>query len=149
MAEINLTQAEADCLIAMEKHRANDIQYVFPDMGGGLRIPLKSANGREMFLLTVYRGNIDFAKVTFQNIGRQVVVLVRVDLGGPPHRNPDGEEIPSPHLHIYREGFGDKIAITLPPELAEHQGDHWTTLKAFFTYCNISMPPNIERGLFT
>ena len=33
MAEINLTQSEADALIAMEKHRANEDRNSFP-MGG-------------------------------------------------------------------------------------------------------------------
>jgi hypothetical protein len=35
---------------------------------------------------------------------------MRLDLDGPPHRNPDDEEIPWPHLHVYREGYGDKWA---------------------------------------
>jgi hypothetical protein len=32
---------------------------------------------------------------------------MRLDLDGPPHRNPDDQEIPCPHLHIYRAGYGD------------------------------------------
>lgn len=33
MAEINLTQGEADALIALEKHRADDRQWDYPDAG--------------------------------------------------------------------------------------------------------------------
>ena len=149
MAELVLSQREADSLFALEKHRVDEKLYEFPDMGGSLRIPLIAVNGREEFQLTVYRGKIDLAKVTYQNLARQVVVLARIDLGGAPHRNPDGEEIPSPHLHLYREGFGDKYAIALPKELAEHSGDHWDALNAFLRFCHITVPPNIDRGLFT
>jgi len=34
MAEINLTQAEADALLAMEKHRLDDASSDFPSHGG-------------------------------------------------------------------------------------------------------------------
>ncbi len=33
MAEINLTQTEADMLIAMEKHRVNDDRWNYPGLG--------------------------------------------------------------------------------------------------------------------
>lgn len=34
MPEINLTQAEADVLIAMEKHKVNDDRWDYPGLGG-------------------------------------------------------------------------------------------------------------------
>ncbi len=116
MADINLTQAEADALIAMEKQRIDDARWDYPGLGGSISIPLISQDKRENFLLDVSRGRIDLLKVTYQNRSRQVVVLVRLDFGGQPHRNPDDQEIPSPHLHVYREGYGDKWAIPVPPE---------------------------------
>jgi hypothetical protein len=61
-------------------------------------------------LMAYHWARIDLIKGTYQNRARYVVVLVRLDFGGKPHRNPDGEEIASPHLHIYREGVGDKWA---------------------------------------
>jgi hypothetical protein len=148
MAEINLIQSEADALIAMEKHRTNEDRKHFPMGGQSLVLPLQSADRREQFLLDLSRGRIDLAKVHMQNRGRQVVVLVRLDLGGAPHRNPDGEEIGSPHLHVYREGFGDKWAIPVPPSALQNTDDLWTTLDDFMRYCNIVEPPKIERGLF-
>jgi hypothetical protein len=93
MAEINLTQEEANILIAMEKHRANEDRSDFPMRGQSLTLPLLSADGREQFLLDLSRARIDLQKVKMQNRGRQVLVLVRLDLGGAPHRNPDDEEI--------------------------------------------------------
>lgn len=149
MAEINLTQAEADALIAMEKHRANEERSYFPMGGQSVILPLQSADRREQFLLDLSRGRIDLLKVKMQNRGRQVVVLVRLDLGGAPHRNPDDEEIASPHLHVYREGYGDKWAVPVPADRFRNVADLWTTLEDFQRFCNITQPPLIERGLFT
>lgn len=149
MADMNLTQAEADALIAMEKHRVNEDRSDFPMEGQSLVLPLQSVDRREQFLLDLSRGRIDLLKVKMQNRGRQVVVLVRLDLGGAPHRNPDGEEISVPHLHLYREGFGDKWAVPVPADRFTNSADAWTTLEEFLRFCNITQPPHIDRGLFT
>ena len=149
MAEINLTQAEADMLISMEKHRINDNQSDFPMGGQSVIMPLQSIDRREQFLLDLSRGRIDLLRVKMQNRSRQVFVLVRLDLGGAPHRNPDDTEIAAPHLHVFREGYGDKWAIPVPSDHFHHISDAWITLEDFLRYCNITHPPRIERGLFT
>ena len=149
MADINLTQAEADALIAMEKHRVNEDRSDFPMDGQSLVLPLQSSDKREQFLLDLSRGRIDLLKVKMQNRGRQVVVLVRLDLGGAPHRNPDDEEMSAPHLHVYREGYGDKWAVPVPVGRFSNIRDTWATLEDFLRFCNITQPPHIERGLFT
>jgi hypothetical protein len=149
MAEIILTQAEADTLIAMEKHRSNDERRNFPMDGQSLSVPLHSADRRENFWLDLSRGRIDLQKVKMQNRGRQVVVLVRLDLGGAPHRNPDDAEIPAPHLHLYREGFGDKWAVPLPADRFANPADTWATFEDFLRFCNVTQPPHIQRELFT
>ena len=149
MAESDLTQAEADALIDMEKHRTSDEDWSFPIRGESISLPLQSADGRELFLLDVSRGRIDLRKVKMQNRGRQVVVLVRLDLGGSPHRNPNGEEIGTPHIHVYREGYGDKWAFPVPGHRFRSVDDMWATLEDFFGYCNVTRPPLIQGGLFT
>lgn len=149
MADLNLTQVEADALIAMEKHRVNEDRSDFPMGGQSLALPLQSPDKREHFLLDVSRGRIDLLKVTMQNRARQVVVLVRLDLGGAPHRNPDDEEIRAPHLHVYREGYGDKWAVAVPADRFTATADLWATLIDFMRFCNITQPPHIELGLFT
>lgn len=84
MADGNLTQEEAEALIAMEKVRAAEEDYSYPRPGDKLTIPLTSKDKREMFLLDISRARIDLAKVSYQNRARQVVVLLRLDLAGPP-----------------------------------------------------------------
>ena len=115
MADIDITQAEADALIAIEKHRVDEELYLFSRPGERLAIPLTSADKRENFMLDVARAGIKLTKATFQNRARQAIILMRLDLDGPPHRNPDGAEIACPHLHVYREGYGDKWAVPAPP----------------------------------
>jgi len=149
MADLNLTQTEADALIAMEKHRANDDRHDFPMGGESVVVPLQSSDKREQFLLDLSRGRIDLMKLKIQNRARQVVVLVRLDLGGSPHRNPDDTDVPCPHLHVYREGYGDKWAMPIPMHEFPRTNDRWGTLEDFMHYCNITQPPYIERGLFT
>jgi len=149
MPEINLTQSEAEALISMEKIRVDDQSWDYPSLGGRISIPIVSRNKRENFILDLSRGNIDLLKGTYQNRARQIVILVRFDFGGQPHRNPDGQEILSPHLHLYREGFGDKWAVPVPVSAFSNVSDLWQTLLEFMKYCNIVEPPRIERGLFT
>ncbi len=150
MSDIDLTQAEADLLIAMEKHRANDDQWEYPDFGGSISIPLISPDRRENFFLDLYRGRIDLQKGTYQNRSRQVIVLVRLDFGGQPHRNPDGEEVPAPHLHVFREGFADKWAVPAPLDSFPHLGTNlWETLNDFMIFCNVTKQPLIQKGLWT
>ncbi len=147
MAELNLTQAEADVLIAMEKHRTNDDSYDFP-INSSLTLPLQSPDNREHFMLDISRGRIDLLKGKYQNRARQVIVLVRLDFGGSLHRNPDGMEIPCPHLHVYREGFGDKWAISPPADMFGDISSLRQAFKDFMRYCNITQPPNINRAMF-
>lgn len=149
MTDINLTQAEAEILIAMEKQRIDDNRWDYPSLGGSISIPLVSSDKREDFLLDISRGKIDLLKGTYQNRSRQITVLVRLDFGGRPHRNPDDEEIPSPHLHIYREGYGDKWAVPVPTDRFHDMNDLWKTLEDFMRFCNITQQPSIDRGLFS
>ena len=149
MADISLTQAEADALIAMEKHCVTDDRTDFPMGGESVVLPLQSADRREQFLLDLSRGRINLKKVKMQTRGRQIIVLVRLDLGGAPHRNPDGEEIPVPHLHVYREGYGDKWAMPVPTDQFRAVADVWMTFEDFMRFCNITRPPNVKQELLT
>ena len=64
MVTVNLTQAEADALITMEKRRTDDTEWSYPDLGGNVTVPLVSTDRREPFLLDLRRGRIDLGKGT-------------------------------------------------------------------------------------
>ena len=144
-----LNQAEADSLFAMEKHRISTERWRLPDIGGGLVVPLTSADGVEAFHLDISRSRINLHKGKFQNRARTPIVLARIDIGGAPHRNPDDEDIACPHVHLFREGYGDRWAFPVPPEAFANTSDHWQTLIDFMRFCNVTVPPEFDRGIFT
>jgi hypothetical protein len=88
-------------------------------------------------------------KGTYQNRARGVAILARLDFGGAPHRNPDDQEVPCPHLHLYREGYGDRWAVPLPAERFSDASDSWLLLLEFLQFVNVTVPPDVRRGLFT
>ena len=131
----------------MEKHRVDDKVHNYPWYGGGIRIQLESTDKKETFFLDVTRSQVKLGKGTYQNRARGVVILARLDFGGAPHRNPDDEEISCPHLHVYREGYGDRWAIPLPADRFTHLNDPWSLLQEFLEFVNITTPPILQRGL--
>jgi hypothetical protein len=149
MADVNLLQAEADALIAMEKFRTDTKLWNWPNPSERVTIPLMSADKRESFILDITRARIKVTKATYQNRARQAIVLMRLDLDGPPHTNPDGQEILCPHLHVYREGFGTKWAFPLPSSYPQPPAaDLLTMCSAFMVDCRIVDPPEFQEGLF-
>lgn len=148
MGDIALIQSEADFLLQMAKIRTSDEEYLYPGIGSNLIIPLISDDGRENFMLDISRGRIEIRKGKYQLRSHQIITLARLDFGGPPHRNPDGAEIACPHLHLYREGYGDKWAYPAPVGDFRNLADLWLTLHDFMDYCHVIQPPNIIKGMF-
>jgi hypothetical protein len=149
MADIDISQAEADALIEMEKHRVDDKRWTFPAPGERLAIPLTSLDKRENFVLDITRGQLKLTKASYQNRVRQAIILLRLDIDGPAHRNPNDEEIPCPHLHVYREGYGDKWAEPIPAHLYPDTKSLFLIFEAFMGHCNITLRPDVEPGLFS
>lgn len=147
MSDYTLIQDEGDALLAMDKFCFDQTQRPYPPLGKGQTVELFSQDKREIFLLDIERGRINLAKGKYQTRGRQITVLARICFGGPPHRNPDGEDVPRPHLHLYQEGFGDKWAMPLPSDKFSNHADLWLLLTDFMRYCNVVQPPNFQRGL--
>ncbi len=147
MAGHELTQELADSLLMMRKVRSNEDTHIYPLKDRTLIVPLQSEDGRENFFLDLHSGSRNLLKVTLQNRARQLVVLARLDLGGSPHRNPDGQVVSCPHLHNYRVGFGDKWAFPIPTPLFQDLTDSWQTLQDFMKYCQVIDPPKFQKGL--
>ena len=132
--------------LELKKIAKNNTHRLYPSIGGKMAIPLQSEDGHEEFVLNIIRGQKLQAKVSYQTRGRSVVVLARLDLGNStPHRNPDGEVIGSPHIHLYREGFGDKWAFEIKPDMAAEIGFDFLDINAdtkewfdsFLAFCKI------------
>ena len=151
---MSLTQDEANRLLKLEKAFTSGEVIEF-QMSSAFQQThdLHSRDRREQFLLDVERGGRTRARLKFQTRARRTIVLARIDIGGKAHRNLDhyphrpGERFTGVHIHLYREGFGDRVAY-LPEDLSEfrvpgipHDLD-W--LGAFFDYCPIIDRPDIQ-----
>ena len=113
-----LTQEEADNLLAQHKKYIRHEPVFWPNPGAKVTVDLLSLDEREAFLLDVSRASIKLERLVLQLRARLVtVVLVRLDLNGAGHRNPDDAELPCPHIHLYREGYHDKWAFHVPSDI--------------------------------
>lgn len=153
-----LTQSEADFLIGLPKIRKDDEKYPFPLGGDTMTIPVISKNGTENFLIDVNRGKIRLSKCTYQERYLEPTILIRLDVDGPPHSNPEvtnaplpylepynGQIIKCPHLHVYVEDFMDKWAIPAPLTNFSNTTNLFQTLHDFFEYCNVIKKPIFWR----
>lgn len=143
----SITQEEANILLKMGKFKVDDNEWSLPIGGNKISVPLQSKNNKEKFVLDANSSRLCLSKLTLQNRTRETIVLCRLDLGAT-HRNPDGEEVPAPHIHIYKEGYDDKWAYPLPMDIFSNANDKWQLLIDFMKYCNIVETPNFVRGLF-
>lgn len=143
-----LTQTEADTLTAMDKYRIDDSLWNYPGPGYKLAIPLASSDGREQFFLDINRRSRNELKISYQNRARRTEILRRLCLGGSPHRNPDHQELDSTHLHIYREGYGDKWTVPVPSSVfTTDTSNVGVMFSDFLQLCNIVQPPNMRMAL--
>lgn len=152
-----LSQNEADQLFQMQKEfvDASPLEFTLTTTMDYDRF-LRSSDKREEFILTLERGIRKRLRLKFQTRARKIIVLARLDLHGPPHKNPPeapykpDQWLNETHLHLYREGFEDRIAY----EMTDAPG--WTIgqdvndlqmLEGFFRYCGITDWPQIQMGL--
>jgi hypothetical protein len=92
-----LTQSEADVLIAMTKSFASAAAISISPGVDDTR-ELIGAAPKERFLLDIGRSTFRLSKLRFQTRGRQVIVLIRLDIDGAPHTNPDGVRLSGTHF---------------------------------------------------
>ena len=140
-----LSQLEANQLIQMEKKFIDTTQLVLGEIPINITRELSSLDAREFFHFYITRNMMKLSKVTFQNRSRFIYILARVDFGGSPHQNPDGNRIFCPHIHIYKEGYNDKWAYPLA-EFSEFRdsSDFIKIFEDFTKYCHIVELPPIQ-----
>lgn len=147
MSQELLTQAEFTYLLAMEKLAAENVTYKYPDLGGTGTLPLDSVGREERFAVDIGRSHIKVSKVSCHKRVRASIGMLRVDLNGAPHRNPDGAEVPCPHIHLYREGYELRWAEALPRQSFRDGSDSMIVFDDLMTYCNVTRKPAIEWRL--
>lgn len=135
-----LTQDEADAFLALQKQFVTHPGALTLDPGSDQTHHLVAAN-REEFLLDLWRGTIRLSKIRLQTRARVVYPLVRLDIDGAPHTNPDGVRLGGTHLHRYREGFEDRWAFPPDPVSFANLHDPAGALLDFCRYCRIEHAP--------
>lgn len=144
---MGLSQQEADLLINLQKKFSGNEPVILGATALNYTRKLLSIDGREEFHLDIWRGSLNLKKYRFQNRARFVEILVRVDINGSPHKNPDGTTIPCPHIHIYREGYNDKWAYPLAGFPFRDPENIIKTFEDFAKYCNIIEYPDVQGRL--
>lgn len=93
-------------------------------------------------------GRHGYCKIKLQTRFEQFV-LVRLDVNSQPHTNPNGDKIAGDHMHIYREGFGDKWACLINPREFPNPMDWYQTFHDFCNFCSIDSEyrPRFQRSL--
>ena len=111
-----------------------------PQIGDNLNFGLHTNSTQDSFIFDLDRsGKIE---LKFKNqLRKESILLVRMDINGPPHINPDGEAVSGSHIHIYKEGYGLKWAHELEEKLLTlpDKTNVLDIFRIFCDYCNISL----------
>ena len=159
-----LTDTEVNRLFRVAKFSNSDEGHTLDE--SKFSLSLQSEDGRDRFLFDFSRSSI-VLRYKFQMRANRMFPLLRLDLGGPFHDNPDIEiecpendpfrqvhpqcigkhfEIGEPHIHYYREGFEDSWAYPVPSSF-KNLDDVFQTYMDFMELCNVVKRPNVRRSL--
>jgi hypothetical protein len=149
-----ITQNEANRLLHIAKEFAETDPLEFSTSHAmNFHRALVSVDRRERFMLDVERGRRKRTRLKYQTRGREVIILARLEIDGPDHINPPGaphrpgERIPCPHIHLYVEGFEDRVAYSLN-EVSDLQikdpSNGLLTFEDFLRFCGLQVWPPIQ-----
>ena len=152
-----LAQAEADRLLKMAKIFVDQAPLEFSEtLPMNYVRELRSTDRREEFLLNFERGDKNRIRLKYQTRARRVIVLARLELNGPRHKNPPeapykpGEWIGGTHLHLYQEGFEDRVAFELADAPDWKDGKEVKDIlvfEKFMRFCGIAQWPLIQKTI--
>lgn len=147
-----LTQNDARYLIKVLKLLKGEKMITFPSPNEQMVLEAQSDElDNDKFLFYINRkGQYNLKKCTYVSRYNNVYNLLRIDIDGPPHDNPDGTTVSCPHIHIYKEGYNLSWAYPLSPEIKTDPKDLIMVLIDFLKYTNIKDISNLsirEGGL--
>lgn len=147
-----------DLINSLKAITEHEQEIVIPVDGTADRMELKDHS--YYFWVDINRKGHRLKKFTLQlrEQQRKEFPLLRLDIYGPPHQNPEGdfpmagEKIPCPHIHIAHPEYGISIAYPLnntyakmfiPDEVID---DALVIVKEFLVRCNVA---NIDAYTYT
>lgn len=135
-----MTQAEAQRLILILKRLLQQEPLFIPEAGNKTAFELHSVfSENDRFTIFFNRRNkINKNKYTLLLRYGKDKVLLRIDIGGSAHTNPDGTTIPCPHIHIQQNDTDrwDAWAMDIPAMFGNVE-DRVVTFRNFLQYCNV------------
>ena len=132
-----LNQQEIDYLLQVLKDIVDTQPLTFPSASESRQYQVVSEDGRNKFIIDAEKkGHINMSKCSFQE-RYSVNILLRLDLSGRPHTNPDGEELSCPHLHIMKENYGTSWAYPVPEGIFTDTSDLLLSFINFLEYCKV------------
>jgi len=144
-----LSDTEVQRLIHLQKKFADEAEVLVPASGQYEHCSeLVAIKDGDRFLLDVSRAAIRLTRCKTQTRYARNTILIRVEIDGPPHDNPDGTEVGPSHVHVYREGYDAKWAYPID-EFPEFMG--CTSLielvRKFSRYCGVVSRIPYQEGV--
>lgn len=135
-----MTQQEINTLIAMEKRIIHPSSIItMPDPTKCRAFNLCSIDRTKNFIIDINRKTKTYVapyKYAYQKRYTIDIILLRLDIGGRGHTNPDGTEVPEIHMHIWKVGYKDFWAKAVPGIFPD-VNNLPETMKTFLQYCNV------------
>ena len=146
-----MKQNTADYLMGIKK-KIVEPSILIPATNEKTTLNVQSLDKSEMFQLDINRaGCIKISRCTMQERYGIITPLVRLDLDETKkHQNPDQSIVVGPHLHVYKEGYGDRWAYALSDLNCcpfTNITDLMITFMEFCKFCNIEEIP-VMQGSF-
>lgn len=143
----HMTRAEAQGLIQVLKKILQQGRLTLPQSGSQARFELCSVfSDKDRFTVVANRSSrIRKDRYTLILLYGKDKGILRIDIGGPNHTNPDGTVVPCPHIHIQKKDSGkwDAWAMDIPAVFGNVE-DRIETFKVFLQYCNVNNIASIE-----
>ncbi len=133
-----MTKEKAQELINVMKRILTTGIYYLPPAGTMNKIPLQSVlSPKDRFLVYVNRKSKIVQNKYTLLLHFPEENLIRIDVNGTVHVNPDGTQIPCPHIHMRTKDQGqwDQWAFELPAIFGDTE-DCTVTLRDFLHYCH-------------
>ncbi len=140
---MSLDDAQFNYLIKLNKSFKEDTVIVLGPAPINWTRDIISLDTKDTFLLDFYRGALNISKYSINKRYRTAIPLVRI-CSQKRHTNPDGTVFSGPHFHIYKEGFGDRIAHPFSKLGINDDCPMDEALVAMLHYCNVGKLPNIQ-----
>lgn len=142
-ARWTLRQQDAERLIEELKNTV-EREVAMPAPGEQNRQFHVQADSGEDFTIALFQGKRNLERhMISARITRSNIQLMRLCVNGTPHPNPDGSRPGRTHLHIYREGYDDRVAHPIDIESPDFVNDTILLLDKF----HVIRKPHFQEGM--